>query len=57
LLPATSRNTTTRPYGSVRGSPANSTPAAFIRSKAASKSSTRRKNPTRPATWFPTASA
>ncbi len=50
LLPAMSRKTTTRPYGSVRGSPTNSTPALAIRWYSASKSSTRRKNPTRPAT-------
>ena len=54
-LPATSTNTATRPYGSSRGGLTNSTPAARIRSWAASKSSTRRKKPTRPAVWFPTA--
>ncbi len=54
-LPATSTNTATWPYGSVRGTVANCTPAAFIRWYAASKSSTSRKNPTRPATWFPMA--
>jgi leucyl aminopeptidase (aminopeptidase T) len=48
-LPAMSMNTTTRPYGSARGSPTNSTPAACIRSYAASKSRTRRNRPTRPA--------
>src|SRR5215467_1098332 len=56
-LPAMSRNTATRPYGSVRGGSTNSTPADVIRAYAASKSSTRRKNPTRPVTWFPTAAA
>jgi uncharacterized protein len=54
-LPAMSRKTATRPYGSARGSVTNSTPAAVIRAYAASKSSTRRKKPTRPATWLPTA--
>ena len=49
LFPAMSLNTTTRPYGSLRGAPRNSTPAAVIRVSAASKSSTRRKKPTRPA--------
>jgi len=36
---------------------ANSTPAAVIRWWEASKSSTSRKKPTRPATWFPIAVA
>jgi hypothetical protein len=54
-LPATSRKTTTRPYGSVRGSSRNTTAASRIRRSAASKSSTSRKNPTRPGVWAPTA--
>ena len=45
-----SRNTATRPYGSVRGGDTNSTPADVIRAYAAPKSSTRRKKATRPAT-------
>ncbi|MGW4066948.1 MerR family DNA-binding transcriptional regulator [Nocardia grenadensis] len=40
----------TRPYGSDRGCVTNSTPAATSRSYSDRKSSTRKKNPTRPAT-------
>lgn len=50
-LPATSRKTATGPYGSVRGGVTERTPADTIRSWAAAKSSTRRRKPTRPATW------
>ncbi len=49
-LPAMSRKTATRPYGSDRGCVTNSTPAATSRSYSDRKSSTRKKNPTRPAT-------
>src|SRR5687767_4260743 len=54
-LPATSTKTATLPYGSARGALTNSTPASVIRVYAASKSSTRRNSPTRPANCCPTA--